>query len=401
MYRPTNIFFAHYGDEWIRGSERCLLDLLKHIDRTRFHPTLWCNSETMGDAVRKLNIAAEVRPMPILFGWQAPRFDFTAYAKLIRHSVQTIRKQEIDLIHANSGAPVQWLNPAARITRTPLLAHLHARYPLRDRLTLGLHQVSLAVGVSPPVIEQLHQDGMPESRTRVIPNAIDIDHHNAQPPVDLRSLLNLKPNDFVMITVGSLIQRKGVDLMIHGVRQLINQGIPLHLAVIGDGPEQSALQQQIDNFGLQQHIHLLGERDDVPSLLRGGADLFLSAAREEVFGLVLAEAALARLPVIAPSVGGIPGVVTDGITGKLFKPENIKAMNSAITTLYHSSDLRRKMGRSGRQQVAERFNVRRYCHTFEQTYQTLLASPAHRMNWHHHWPTGPALSRALGILIKQ
>ncbi len=400
MQRPANILFVHYGNEWIRGSERCLLDLLKHIDRNSFTPTVWCNSETMGEAVGKLDISAEVMPMPILFGWQAPRFNLSGYTRLIGHSVRSIRREKIDLIHANSGAPVQWLHPAARITRTPLLAHLHARYPLRDRLTLGLHQVSLAVGVSQPVTEQLHSDGMPASRTRVIPNAIDIDHHDNQPAIDLRALLRVKASDFLLVTVGSLIERKGVDLLIEGVKRLRDQQMPLHLAVIGDGPERAALQQQIGDLGLQQQIHLLGERNNVPSLLRGGADLFISAAREEVFGLVLAEAALAQLPVIAPAVGGIPGVVADGISGKLFAGENIDAMNRAITTLYHSPGLRRQMGDFGRQQVERQFNIKRYCNAFENSYRELLTQPQHRMNWYRHWSGAPALGRAISMLVK-
>ncbi|WP_280205794.1 hypothetical protein [Aeromonas veronii] len=43
----TPVLLVHYGEDWIRGSERCLLDLLAHLDRSRFTPLLWCNSPTL------------------------------------------------------------------------------------------------------------------------------------------------------------------------------------------------------------------------------------------------------------------------------------------------------------------------------------------------------------------
>jgi len=199
------------------------------------------------------------------------------------------------LIPANSGAPNQWLNLVARSRNIPLLAHLHSSYSLRDRVTFGLHHVAMAVGVSNSVIDALLKDGMPSVKTCVIPNGIDTSRLDQEPVIDLRDQLNLNNDDFLIATTGSLIHRKGIDRIINSIKQLEISSVPAHLVIIGEGAERNNLQNQINNLGLSKKIHLLGEQSNVAGMLRGGVDLFVSAAREEAFGLVLAEASLSRI----------------------------------------------------------------------------------------------------------
>jgi hypothetical protein len=382
---PSTILFTHYGAEWIRGSERCLLDLLSHLDRSRFRPIIWCNSEIMANEVRSLDVPVIQSEFPLLFGWQRPRFAIKAFYNLVRQGIRLIDTHGVTLIHANSGAPNQWLNLVARARHIPLLTHLHSRYPLRDRMSLGLHQVPMAVGVSQPVIDQLLGDGMPLKRTCVIPNGIDTRRLDHQECVDLRQMLGLDKNDFLIATTGSLIHRKGTDILIDAVSRLIEQGVPAFLAVIGGGPEHARLKQQIQRLGLINRIHLLGERSDVTGLLRGGVDLFVSAAREEVFGLVLAEAGLAGLAVVAPKVGGIPNIVIDGKTGKLAPAEDVTALTCAMHEFYLAPQQRYEMGMAGRRHVLTHFTILRNVRQFEQLYTQMLHDPTMRMSWFSHW----------------
>lgn len=383
--RPATILFTHYGDEWIRGSERCLLDLVTHIDRDRFSPVIWCNSEAMVDNAKKLDVPVYRSEFPLLFGWKQPRLAFKAYAALIRQGTQLVDTHGVDLVHANSGAPNQWMNLVARARRIPLLTHLHSRNQLRDRLSLGLHQVSMAVGVSQPVIDQLLDDGMLVQRTRVVPNGIDTRRLDRQETINLRDLLDIESHEFLIATTGSLIHRKGTDLIIDAVFRLVRDGFPIKLAIIGDGPERTRLQQQVQHLDLQDRVHLLGERPNVAGLLRGGVNLFVSAAREEVFGLALAEAGLAGLAVVAPAVGGIPGVVVDGHTGRLFPPQDQGALTHAIRTLYLKPSIREEMARAGRRHILRHFTIQHNSKAFEQLYDELLQDATTHMRWYSHW----------------
>lgn len=397
--QPSCILFTHYGDNWIRGSERCLLDLISHLDKDKFTPVLWCNQEIMEVEAKKLGIEVYRSDFPLLLGWSAPRFNIRAFFGLIKQAVTIIKKHRIELIHANSAAPCQWLNFAARKCHIPLICHLHSIYQLRDRLTLGLYQVPMVVGVSRYVLSDLRQDNMPDSRMQVIANGIDTQTLLAQEKIDLRPRLAIPSNDFVIATVGSLIHRKGVDLIITALAQLREQNLHIHLLVIGDGPEANNLQQQIQKLGLQQYVTLLGEQDNVLGILRGSADLFVSAAREEAFGLVLAEASLAQLAIVAPAIGGIPDVVVDQQTGLLLQPENITALANAIYKLYFSPDLCNTMGEAGYRHILKNFSIEKNCQRFQQLYSRMLDN-ATDTPCYKKWSLGLSLSSACKRISK-
>jgi glycosyltransferase involved in cell wall biosynthesis len=366
------ILFTHYGDNHIRGSERCLLDLIMHLDKGLFTPIVWCNSELLEQEVKRLQVRVIRSNFPILFGWLPSRYNFRDFLSVVKQGLKIVSEERIDIIHANSGAPNQWLNLVARIRKLPLVSHLHARYPLRDRLTLGLLNTSLAVGVSQSVVKQLLDDGIAPDQVRVVPNGIDANEQDKAAPLDLRTLLNLEQRDFVAITVASLIHRKGIDLLIRAVACLRDRELPIHLVIVGDGPEKAVLQNLAQIYRLQNYIHFLGERTDVAGLLRGGADVFVSGSREEVFGLALAEANLASIPVIAPRVGGIPEVIQNNVTGILLPTENSVAIASAIQHLYKNPGLKNKLGLAGRRRVLENFNVEKYVLRFQNIYLELI-----------------------------
>lgn len=382
--QPSPLLFVHYGQQWIRGSERCLLDLLSHIDREKFTPILWCNQSLLADEAQGLNIQVYQTDFPLLLGWLKPRFNLIAYFKLVRQATKIIVKHRIKLIHANSAAPCQWLNSAARQSKVPLIAHLHSNYLARDRLTLGLHKVSMAVGVSHFVIKDLIADGMYRDRIRVISNGIDTLRLTSQATFNVRQLYQFAPSDFVIATVGSLILRKGVDLIIKAFARLRNNGIKAKLLIIGDGIELTNLQRQVKGLGLVHDVKFVGECRHVHGLLRGGVDLFVSGAREEAFGLVFAEASLAQLPIVAPDVGGISDVVWANKTGLLYPFEDLDAFTHAMQTLYQDKALRQSMAASGKRYILENFTIEQNVNAFEALYASVLKNPAPVLPWYQN-----------------
>jgi len=366
-----NILFVHYGEEWIRGSERCLLDLLCNIDRSHYHPILWCNSNKMAQEAKLLNVEVIEEKFTILFGWKKPKLDIINYLKMVRSAVTIIKKYTIDIVHSNSGAPNQWLLPATKLTKKPLITQLHAPYIFRDRLTLGLYQSDLIVGVSHSVVKPFIEDGMTSDKIRVIHNGIDTKKLKKQQTENLRNLCNIPEDHLVMITVGSLIYRKGHDLILHALRKTLDKDHKVSLVLIGNGEEKSQLKDLAKVLKIQKHVHFLGEKKQVQSFLSGGADLFVSAAREEAFGLVLAEAGLAKLPVIAPSVDGIPEVVDHNKTGLLYQKENITQLEAAILHLIKHKNERIRLGKNGYHKVETVFSIHKNVRQFEAIYNEL------------------------------
>lgn len=377
----TPILLVHYGENWIRGSERCLLDLLAHLDRSRFTPLLWCNSPLLAREAERLGVNTVVEPFTLLLGWQAPRFDLAAHRTLCLRARSLINEIGAGLVHANSAAPCQWLAGVCRSMGVPLVCHLHARYQPRDRFTLRVHEANVLIGVSRPVLAPWREDGCEEGRLVHIANGVDETRLNLGQPWPVAERLGLPPGELVLATIGSLIKRKGIDLLLHSLAELTRQGVMAQLLVIGSGPELQSLTTLAMSLGVAQRVHFLGERPDSAAILRGGIDLLVSGAREEVFGLTLAEAGMLGLAVSAYRVGGIPEVVEEGVTGLLATPGDWAEMAAHWRQL--SNPQRRcEMGRAAQLRAAQLFTVARYVDGV-----TAVWDAARAGRWHAAAPT--------------
>jgi glycosyltransferase involved in cell wall biosynthesis len=332
-----------------------------------------------------MSIHTVVDRFPLLLGWKKPYFDFPAYLGLIQKGIELVHQHNIDLIHSNSGAPNQWLVPVAKMRKLPLLTQLHAPYRLRDRLTLRLHQASITVGVSNATVIDLLNDGISKDIVRVIPNGIDINHLENLPTKTLRKPLGISQHSFLLASIGSLIQRKGFDILIRAVKKLRDQAIPAELLIIGGGEEEKNLKALCRQLELAPYVHFMGERKDAFQILKSGIDVFVSGAREEAFGLVLAEAGLAGLACVAPNNGGIPEVIEDQYSGILYPTENINSLTQELHDLYFHPNQRNTLGNNAKQRIKDKFNAIDNCTQFEMLYCHAIKNCSFHQHWLRPW----------------
>lgn len=370
------ILFAHYGEENIRGSERILLDLLRHIDRDRIEPIVWCNAETMAEATRELDIVTYTSRMPLLLGWDTPRLDLRQYRELRRTALSLFDQHAIQAVHANSGAPNQWLVPAARSRGIGLVAHLHAHYVLRDRCTLLLHQAPIIVGCTEGVVAPLAADGVARDRLHVIANGVDVERLGRGDASGLRAALNIAPGESVVACIGALIPLKGFDLAIRAAGELMARGRCPVFLIIGRGPEERALRELASSLGVADRVRFLGARHDVGAILRDACDLVLVPSRLEAFGLTVAEAAIFGVPAIASNAPGLRETIVDGVTGRIVPGESPLAIADAVDAYCRDADARRQAGARARERALALYTIGRMVEQFESIYERL----ASRMN---------------------
>ena len=156
---PLPVLFTHYGDEWIRGSEMQLLDLLAALDRSSVSPVVWCNGLDMEQASKAAGYPTYRSRFAYYMDYDSPRFSPSKFQAIVREGRAICRRHSIRVLHANSAAPVQWLVPLGLGEHLPVLAHLHIDYLRRSRFALLLHAATLLVGVSNQVTEGPLQDG--------------------------------------------------------------------------------------------------------------------------------------------------------------------------------------------------------------------------------------------------
>ncbi|HET8624957.1 MAG TPA: glycosyltransferase family 4 protein [Gemmatimonadales bacterium] len=401
MTEPTPILFTHYGEDWIRGSERCLLDLLKHVDRQRYGPIVWCNGPALAREVRALDIPVYQSRFTMLLNWSPPRLDFANYGRLVRQGLRLVRAHGIRLIHSSSGAPNQWLLPIARRTRLPLVTYLMVVYNLRERCTLGLHHATLAVGVSQGCVDGLIDDGMPRNRTKVIYAAVDLDLIGRGDERGLRQRLGIPADAITLTRVGSLIHRKGVDLMLRAFAWLRAERPQCHLLIVGEGPERSRLEALARELGLEGSAHFLGLVDSAGAVLRDATDVAVSPARDEGFGLTVIEAGVFGRPIVATDTPGMREILSDGESGLIVPIGDVPRLMGALKSLVDDPDLRQRLGAAARDTVERRFLLPRYVAEFEATYADLLAKPAGELGWSGPWTSPRVYGRWLGGALRR
>ncbi len=363
----TRVLYVHFGEQWIRGSEQVLLDLVSRAAANGIEPVVWTNVAALADAVRALGVPAESDSFTIYFSYGSSRFSPRAFAGTVSRGTAIVRRYRPHVIHCNSAGPLQWCLPVGWRTGLPVLVHLHTEYLRRSRLVMGVPLADRVVGVSGPTLVPCRRDGIEEARLQVIHNGIDPHRLTGQDQVDTRRLVGAGPGGFVAAIVASLIHRKGHDVLFAAFDRLAARFPELHLAVIGSGPEEAAIRA----MARSPRIHFLGERTDVGALLAGGIDVLVLPSRQEAAGLVIAEAGFFGVPSIGSDVGGIPEMMRDGETGLLVPPDSPEALADALARLIEDSVLRARLGAEAEALFHRQFHVDRMAATFAAAYREL------------------------------
>ncbi len=216
----------------------------------------------------------------------------------------------------------------------------------RDTLVelIGVRPERVAV-VYPTVDEERFQPGAPSAR--------------------LRDSIGLQEGQFLILSIGRLMERKGFDQVIRALPLLREQGLEVHYAIIGIGDDLERLQQLARSLEVEEWVHFLGHvsYEDLPRWYNT-CDLFAMPNRDvggdsEGFGLVFLEAAAAGKPVIAGRAGGTGSAVVDGVTGLRVDGENLEEIVQAASAILGDPRRAAAMGEAARQRVLDNFTHER------------------------------------------
>lgn len=159
-----------------------------------------------------------------------------------------------------------------------------------------------------------------------------------------------------LAAAGRLIARKNVPLMLAVVDGLRREDVDATLDVYGEGPEKQALERLVVERGIQDRVFLHGYRADwVEEAME--ADIFLNLSEAEGFCIVVAEAMLAGLPVIAADVGGIRDYGRDGENMVKLSTPSAAGARAAILSLARDLRLRERLGRQAREDMLQDYDA--------------------------------------------
>ncbi|MEW6443891.1 MAG: glycosyltransferase [bacterium] len=169
-----------------------------------------------------------------------------------------------------------------------------------------------------------------------------------------------------ILSVGSLIVKKGHKHLIDACGLLRDRGVSFACSIIGAGPEERNLRRQVGSHGLESRVALMGARTR-PEVIEAYAqhDLFVLACVEAEDGdkdgipVVLMEAGATGLPMISTGVSGIPELIADRRTGLLVAPGDPLQLADAVLKVAGGPELAESLSRSARRRVEEEFDIRR------------------------------------------
>lgn len=196
----------------------------------------------------------------------------------------------------------------------------------------------------------------------VIPPGIDIAQFSPDPLGD--------PTTGRVIAVGSLIRRKGFDVLIRAVARVVRNYAPAHLVLVGSGPEERSLRQLADQLGIQSSVSFAGTvpRAEVPRLLRS-AEVFSHPAIFDTFPLAPLEAMACGLPAVVSSAGALPDIV--GETGLVHAVGDDEELARHLLEVLSTASLRQALGTAARSRIVTRFTWQAMCDSYLDLYRRL------------------------------
>ena len=242
------------------------------------------------------------------------------------------------------------------------------RYEEIDRWVLRRARALLCVSEGTRLM--LTQRGVAAHRLTVVHNAVDCDLADATPHLDLRTEFGWPPETRVIVAAGRLSPEKGHRILIEAMGLLAADRPPLHLVLLGDGPESERLQRQTAQLSLDARIVFAGFRRDALSCM-AGADLVVNPSFSEGLPNVLLEAFSLGKPVVATDVGGTRELVQNGRTGWLVPSGDAAAVASAIRAAFADAEGRAALAGNARRLVEWEFSFSQQAERLMQFYRTL------------------------------
>jgi len=206
--------------------------------------------------------------------------------------------------------------------------------------------------------------GLDRDKVVVIPNGVDLEIFNGS---NDRILLEGDPS---ILYIGHFSRLKGIDILIQAIAKLRSElpNIKLHLVGKGNDRAFAALAKK---EGIEKNVifHGWAKHSMTPSYYKS-ADICVFPSRHEGFGIVILEAMASGIPVIASDIPTFREIITDGIDGRLFKPEDADALSKEIVALYQDLQLRKEFSHTAFEKV-KRYSWEKIADRYISLYKSL------------------------------
>jgi len=384
--RPRIAFYDAYAT--LDGSGVMLREMIRRLDRARFEPLAIVPRrgalvEGLGEDGCPVVVLAPDPPLDaygkrLLGPGLASKLG--AAASLLRYTrrlARWLRAQQVALLHCNQTRAALQAGPAGRRARVPVVWNVRLREQFPGWVTrIADWSADRIIPLTADTFDDLPARERLLSRSTIIPNAVDLARFS--PSIDGGAVRReLGPSDGapVILSVGALVERKGFDVLIRALPEILATCPQARLLIAGAPPEReptdlvAELASLAEELGVAHALMLLGRRADVPALM-AACDVFVLASRHEGQPGVVLEA-MATAPPVVVTPAAAPGV-ENGRTGVIVSQDDAGGLARAVLGLLADVSGRAEMGHAARAQVERHHDLDAMVRAYERVYDELL-----------------------------
>jgi glycosyltransferase involved in cell wall biosynthesis len=407
--KPVRVLYCDHTAA-LGGGEIALLNLVRHIDRSKVHPVILLSAN--GPLCERLNSVAEVHVLPLSpevlkvnkdslgLGFALQVLKVLRTAIYIWRVARWMRKMRIDLVHTNSlksdiiggfagrlcGLPVIWhvrdrieddYLPRLAVRVFRVLARMVPVFVIANSsatlATLGFGSAAQGIAI-PSDIELEQGEAVEDQQVRVVHDGLDVEtcaraitHATGGPLIGLDSRIGL---------IGRLSRWKGQHIFLRAAA-IVHREFPcarfqiIGAALFGQEAYEQEIRELCTELGLNSVVEFTGFRSDIHNAIANLEIVVHASITGEPFGQVIVEGMASGKPVIATNGGGVPEIVEDGVTGLLVPMNDAEKLADAIRRLLTDPHEAQQMGLRGLEHVRRHFTIQQTARKVERVYEKL------------------------------
>jgi len=354
------------------GLQNGIVNLVNNMDTSKFENIICCLTQG-GDFEKRLNKNIKVSKM-----FKKPGNDYQLYIKLIEY----LKEIKPTIVHTRNWAGMDGII-AAKIAGVPIIVHGEHGFEITDLISQNKKRkfirklvlstmVDKIVTVSKNLKNRLiNEIKIKPEKIIHIPNGVDTNKFNIYRKEFTRKKFGFKKEDFIIGIVARLDSIKNHKTLFFAFKEIVKNYPQVKLIIVGDGPLREELKEKSYQLGIKNKVIFMGERDNVPEILKT-FDIFVLPSLNEGMSNTILEAMATGIPVIASNVGGNPELVIDGETGFLFPTNDVESLVQKIKTYILYPELEQKHGYNARKRVEEKFSLDQMVRRYEELYVELV-----------------------------
>lgn len=364
------ILYTSHTPNMNMGGQISLYNLVKRLDRKKYHPTLICPSP--GPLSRAFT---EIKCNVVYQSF--PRFKLSNSASICKSFMKIflfLKTQKFHIIHSDHPTDTFYLASCAKLLQIPLI--WHGRVTFKSRLDFfNLKLATKVIGVSKAVSFRFQtRKGIPDKYVTIY-NGVDHNEFRPRKTLGVCKEFGFESGENIITTIGQIKPDKGIYDFLSSAKLISEKTAKCRFLIVGEGDASvfAHLMGKISEYGLQKSVQCLGFRKDIPKILNQ-TDVFVLASFPYVEGLprVVIEAMACARPVVGTDVHGINEVVEDGVTGFLVPSKNPQKLAQAIFSLLNDTRKAKIFGDAARASVINSFSIESNVSKIQNVYEQII-----------------------------